>query len=102
MSSHAGVLRDGLGLRTAAAGLAELAASAGAEPATENWEATNLLTVAAALVRAAQRREETRGSHWRADFPSASQQWCGHLETSLSPSGELETVFVPLEKSCAG
>jgi L-aspartate oxidase len=33
------------------------------------WETTNLLTISAALADAAALREETRGSHWREDFP---------------------------------
>ena len=33
------------------------------------WEATNLLTISTLLAEAALLREETRGSHWREDFP---------------------------------
>ncbi|WP_046468613.1 L-aspartate oxidase [Allosalinactinospora lopnorensis] len=71
MSRYAGVRRDGRGLSAAAARLAEFAERSGAsvEPGVPAWEATNLLTVATALVHAAARREETRGSHWRADHP---------------------------------
>ncbi len=35
----------------------------------ESWETTNLLTISVALADAAALREETRGSHWREDFP---------------------------------
>jgi len=38
-------------------------------PCVEAWETTNLLCVARVLVAAAQRREETRGCHWREDHP---------------------------------
>jgi succinate dehydrogenase/fumarate reductase flavoprotein subunit len=65
-------------------------------PATENWEATNLLTVASALVLAAQRREETRGSHWREDFPDRDDDsWRGHLNITLDESGTLITDYDP-------
>jgi L-aspartate oxidase len=95
MSANAGVLRSGTGLTEAAAGLSELGRSACDKPAAEAWQATNLHLVAAALVRAALAREETRGSHWREDFGAPSEAWRGHLITSLGRS-ELRTVFEPV------
>ena len=81
MSEHVGVLRDRDGLRGGRDGLGALAAAPGAAPSTESWEATNLLTVATALVAVALRREETRGSHWREDFPDRDDaRWRGHLD----------------------
>ena len=48
------------------------------------WEATNLLTVAAALLDAALLREETRGSHWRDDFPERDDaHWARHVDVVL-------------------
>ena len=100
MSQHVGVLRDLKGLDAAEQGLRELAdaaAAAPAQPSTENWEATNLLTVSAALVHAARQREETRGSHWRDDFPDRDDaRWLGHLDTVLTAAGELTTRYSPL------
>jgi L-aspartate oxidase len=58
-----------------------------------NWEATNLHTVATALVSAAARREETRGCHWREDFGDASDAWRGHLLAAISSSGELTEEY---------
>ncbi|TAM80756.1 MAG: L-aspartate oxidase [Jatrophihabitans sp.] len=96
MSAGAGVLRDAGGLAAAAKSLAALGASPAAEPRTENWEATNLMTVAAALVSTARLREETRGSHWRDDFPERDDRaWLGHLDTVLDPGGELAVTFMP-------
>ena len=84
MSDGAGVLRTRPGLAAAAAHLAELSVTALGEPCTESWEATNLLTVATAIVAAAAAREETRGSHWREDFPDRDdERWLGHLTTVL-------------------
>jgi aspartate oxidase len=99
MSEHVSVLREAKGLDTAARGLDDLAGeSVPARPATENWEATNLLTVASALVLAAQRREETRGSHWREDFPDRDDDsWRGHLNVTLDASGTLITHYEPEE-----
>jgi L-aspartate oxidase len=80
MSRGAGVLRSAGSLRVAAAAVA---AAEPAPPRTASWEAANLCTVAGALVRAAARREETRGCHWREDFPEASDDWLGHLLVTL-------------------
>ncbi|MEU3232385.1 L-aspartate oxidase [Nocardiopsis alba] len=70
MSRHAGVLRDGGGLRTLVDELEALAAEPGpAVPDTAAWETTNLLTVARLVAAAALGREESRGSHQRSDAP---------------------------------
>ncbi len=84
MTAYAGVLRSGPGLDRAAAELAALAERTTDLPRTEAWEATNLHTVASLIVAAARRREETRGSHWREDFPDASETWRGHLVSVLT------------------
>ncbi|WP_308800798.1 L-aspartate oxidase [Actinomadura sp. K4S16] len=101
MTSFAGVLRGAEGLETAARELAALgragAPPGGAEPGVDAWEATNLHTVASAIVAAARRREETRGSHWREDFPErADGTWRGHLVTRLA-GNVLTTTYEPLE-----
>jgi L-aspartate oxidase len=94
MSAEVGVLRDAAGLARATAGLTALADSRGDDAAIGSWEATNLVTVAAALVSAATRREETRGSHWREDFPTRDDVgWLGHLDTVLEPDGSLATTY---------
>jgi L-aspartate oxidase len=96
MSLDVGVLRDAKGLAAAGDGLAALAEKDGGTPGTEAWETTNLLTVASALVRAATLREETRGAHWRDDFPDRDDEhWRGHLDTVLAADGRLETRFAP-------
>ena len=97
MSRDAGVLRDQSGLDTAAAALAGIELSDVAHPETEAWETTNLITVATALVAAAQQRQETRGSHWRSDFPELDdERWRGHLDTSMDADGVLRTEFVAI------
>jgi len=99
MSADAGVIRDAAGLGRAAGSLQKLAAQRTSDPRTESWEATNLLTVATALVAAAGRRAETRGSHWREDFPDADQDWCGHLDLRLGPDGTITTDYRPIPPS---
>ena len=103
MSRDVGVLRDGKGLSAAADGLAALAERDGGTPGTEAWETTNLLTVANALVQAATMREETRGAHWRDDFPDRDDDdWRGHLDTVLDAAGTLQTRFASVRSAKSG
>ncbi|MFJ3906633.1 L-aspartate oxidase [Streptomyces sp. NPDC090025] len=61
-----------------------------AEPGVDAWEATNLLCVARVLVAAARERAETRGCHWREDFPDRDDQdWRRHLVVRLRPDRSL-------------
>jgi len=97
MTAGAGVLRNADSLAAAAESLARIGAQADigevVEPCVEAWEATNLHTVANALVAGALLRVETRGCHWREDYPETSPAWRGHLVTSLVDGGLPETVF---------
>jgi L-aspartate oxidase len=86
MSRGAGVLRSAGSLAGAAAELTRVGGVRGA-PRTASWEATNLVTVAATLVAAAYARQETRGCHWREDFPEASPEWLGHIVGCLAADG---------------
>ncbi|MCW2608088.1 MAG: L-aspartate oxidase [Frankiales bacterium] len=92
MSLGAGVLRSATSLASAAAAVEQLGARTCTSPAPDAWEATDLHDVASALVAAASRREETRGAHWREDFPEASDAWHGHLVTTLSGTTFRETL----------
>jgi len=98
MTEGAGVLRSRDSLAGAVRGLTGLAGRRSEDPCTETWEATNLLTVAAALAAAAGEREETRGSHWRDDFPERDDAtWLGHLDTVIEEDGTLSQSFVAKE-----
>ena len=68
MTEGAGVLRDAASLERAAAVMGGMAG--GADP-----ELANLVTVAAAMVAAARAREESRGNHWRRDFPETRDEF---------------------------
>ncbi len=76
MSAGAGVVRDAASLARAAADLDELdATTAGSPPrSVPEAELVNLIAVAAALVRAAAARTESRGTHWRGDHPATSAE----------------------------
>ena len=69
MWKHAGLLRDGNGLREAQRGLDALAASMPRGLFRRALEARNLHLVAELIVCSALRREESRGAHYRNDFP---------------------------------
>jgi L-aspartate oxidase len=94
MTRGAGVLRSAATLTATADALADLGTRRAA-PRTATWEAANLLTVSAALVAAAARRAETRGCHWREDFPDASPDWLGHLLAALPADGTLTETWEP-------
>ncbi|MEU4239111.1 L-aspartate oxidase [Actinoplanes sp. NPDC026619] len=92
MTRGAGVLRSADSLDGTAKELARLAEQR-TTPHNAAWEATNLLTVASALVASASVRRETRGCHWREDFPVAEDEWRGHLLDGIGPTGRLTQTF---------
>jgi L-aspartate oxidase len=93
------VLRSETSLAGTGQRLASLAAEESDDPCTETWEATNLHAVASFLVAAAHLREETRGSHWREDFPDRDdERWGGRLVGRLT-EGRLDLTFQPIEET---
>jgi L-aspartate oxidase len=79
MWRRAGLFRERAGLEEAIARLES--ASAVAQPQTpEGRRHRNLLTVARLIARASLHREESRGGHYRADFPSRDDaRWKVHV-----------------------
>jgi L-aspartate oxidase len=84
MSKYVGVLRRPDGLATAAGALAAVPVDA-TTPHRRSWEATNLLTVATAVVAAAAARTESRGCHRRTDHPESRAVWLTHIDVRLAP-----------------
>ncbi len=92
MDTEAGVLRSADSLAGAAQSLSRLGESGGSRPSTEDWETTNLHQIATVLVTHSQIREETRGSHWREDFPERDDaRWRVRLVTRMEDDGSLST-----------
>jgi len=100
MTGGVGVLRSSASMAEAALGLEALAQphdpdpdtdgypGKGEAPQVETWEATNLHLVATALTAAARLREETRGCHWREDFPDRDDaRWRVHVITKAGTDG---------------
>jgi len=95
MTSRVGVLRSADGLGEATALLDKLSGNAAEQVDQDSWETTNLLTISAALADAAALREETRGSHWRDDFPERDDdRWAGHFDVSMT-DGVTTVTFHP-------
>ena len=41
-------------------------------------------------------REETRGSHWRDDYPDKDDaSWLGHVDTTMGDRGRLHVAYHP-------
>jgi L-aspartate oxidase len=89
MWRHAGLFRTREGLMEAVQCLDEAYESvmqgAGVQGRTtvEDWRRFNLVTVARLIARAALRREESRGGHFRQDFPARDdRRWRFHVVES--------------------
>ena len=89
-TTGAGAVRNAIGLNKTIDKLSELAKKTTKLSSTQSWEATNLLTVSSFLSNAALRREESRGSHWRSDFPERNDsRWLVRIQGKLN-EGKLE------------
>ncbi len=92
MWRHAGLLRDRDGLRSAAAELAEMGERLPSAVERPAIELKNLHTVASLIVQAALGREESRGAHFRNDFPRRDD--LHYRKHSVIREGDLSWVAV--------
>ena len=101
-TSGPGVIRSAEGLAAAARTLATLAQEAPRRsqrlttPGTAEWETTNLHAFATALTWVAALREETRGGHYREDYPATAERWHGRLVVRVAADARLSARFAPL------
>jgi L-aspartate oxidase len=85
MTRGAGVLRSRASLVETQDSLQAMLGRPSQMPGIETWEATNLHLVASTLATVAAIREETRGSHWREDFPDRDDEhWHIHLSAKVT------------------
>ena len=100
MTRHVGIMRRADGLESAAATLADLqqelespadlamaGTNADRETLAAYGETRNLITVARLVTLAAQQREESRGAHFRHDYPLPRPAWCRRQNLTLDSLG---------------
>lgn len=91
MWRHAGLVRTGAGLQRAAAQLEELEHELG----PGRSETHNMLGVARLIVRAALARRESRGAHFRSDYPRTDPAWRRSLALELGEGGAIHLAEGP-------
>jgi L-aspartate oxidase len=102
MSRHVAVVRDASGLAEAAATIAEIENNIPKSISRYRWEVANMATAALAIAEAAKRRDESRGAHFRSDFPEPQESLAGqHLiltnwEDRMWRAGSLHEIREPV------
>ena len=48
-------------------------------PTIDEWEVQNMLTIAYLITKAALLRKESRGAHYRVDYPTVHEEWREHI-----------------------
>ena len=84
MWQHAGLIRDADGLAAARERLAHLLLWPPAGQTPYTLETANLTLAGRLLVGAALARRESRGAHYRTDYPETSPAWRCHINLVLS------------------
>jgi len=81
MWDNVGIIREAVGLQVAIARLQQITRSlSGALLTKEGYQVANLATVALLVAKAALVRTESRGGHYRSDFPNRDDaQWRHHV-----------------------
>ncbi|MEN9305006.1 MAG: hypothetical protein RLY76_274, partial [Actinomycetota bacterium] len=88
MSKGAAVVRSEKSLQETMATLEKLKNATTIFANLDAWETTNLYLLATAIVKSALARTESRGSHWREDYPKSSELWLKRIHQNLSPLGD--------------
>jgi len=97
MTEGVGVLRSRDSMATTLGVLNAVGETTSDDPHVQAWETTNLHALATVLTANAKMRKETRGSHWREDFPDRDDgNWKVRLSSRLDEDGVLVTEREPL------
>lgn len=103
-----GVIRSAERLATSSRRLAAIRTDAHrsgnllASPQVAEWETTNVHQVATVLTAVAAERTESRGGHFREDFPDQDESWLVHLDAAVDPDGVLQLTRRPVSAGRAG
>ncbi len=99
MWKQVGIIRNGDELARAQAQLAEWAGqiSTSPSPTLTELEAANMCQVGMIMAAAALHRTESRGAHYRTDFPDISGSWRKHVILHRSPADDLAISYRPVE-----
>jgi L-aspartate oxidase len=79
MWDKVGIVRDGVGLSEATATLGAWEGGLPAPNDRASHELCNMLVASRLMAHAALLREESRGAHYRSDFPAPRNEWRRHL-----------------------
>jgi succinate dehydrogenase / fumarate reductase flavoprotein subunit len=101
MTGNAGIFRNEDGLLHTIEALKELKARSDStaiaskslcmnQELVQRWELDNLLTVALVVAWAALSRRESRGAHYREDYPQRKDEFDYHTLISMKQFGEIE------------
>ena len=106
--AHQGVgpVRDGEGLDAAWQELREIRrpgrfvdSAVEVSPQTAEWETTNVAQTTAGIISASQVRKESRGGHFRRDFPTRKdEEWRVRLAVHFDADDRLQVAPVPLDR----
>jgi L-aspartate oxidase len=99
-----GIVRTGLALLEAGRRIEswQQVADRLGRPSPRDWELRNMLVVARALTRAARERDESRGTHFRSDFPRRDDaRWRADLVLQRTASGDLDIARTPVDAPLA-
>ena len=96
MTSHVGVIRDREGLRYALTEIACMERGWSSAPQLRNMATAALLIIAAAL-----RREESRGGHYRSDFPKSDPAQAKRTFLTLDDARAIAGFAVSCERAVA-
>ena len=96
MSTHVGVIRDRAGLRRALSAVARIERDSAQLPQTRNMATAALMVTAAAL-----KREESRGGHFRSDFPRADPKQAKRTFMTLYDARDIAASVASAERAVA-
>jgi L-aspartate oxidase len=102
MVRDAGVVRTGHNLSGLQLWIEEKRGGISLPRSEAQLETSNLFLLAAVLAEAAFAREESRGAHFRSDFPDSDESWLVHQSLSRDESGVLTRSLSKVTALIAG